>query len=195
MWRAVRAVTAETSAGDTVIADANTGWLMHQAARVIRAVRDLDVYIEQPCTSLEECLTIRRRTSHPLILDESIDSVETLLRGHALGAMDVINLKISKVGGLTKARQIRDLCVSLGIAMTIEDNWGSDVISAAIAHLAHSTPAAFRFASPHFSSYVSVTTADGAPACVDARMSASTSPGLGIRARRDVLGEPVLSTG
>jgi cis-L-3-hydroxyproline dehydratase len=28
-----------------------------------------------------------------------------------------------QVGGLTKARQVRDLCVSLGIAMNIEDTW------------------------------------------------------------------------
>ena len=48
--------------------------------------------------------------------------------------------KISKVGGLTRARQIRDLCVSLGIALTIEDTWGGDITTAAIAHLAHSTP-------------------------------------------------------
>ncbi len=54
--------------------------------------------------------------------------------------MDVVNIKISKFGGLTKARQARDLCVSLGIAMTIEDSWGGDIITAAIAHLAHSTP-------------------------------------------------------
>ena len=38
------------------IADANTGWLMHEAARVVRGVRDVDVYIEQPCASYEECL-------------------------------------------------------------------------------------------------------------------------------------------
>ena len=50
--------------------------------------------------------------------------------------MDVINLKISKVGGLTKARQIRDLCVTLNVPMTIEDSWGGDIITAAIAHLA-----------------------------------------------------------
>jgi L-alanine-DL-glutamate epimerase-like enolase superfamily enzyme len=55
-------------------------------------------------------------------------------------AADVINLKISKVGGLTRARQIRDLCVSLGIGMNIEDTWGGDIVTAAIAHLAHSTP-------------------------------------------------------
>ena len=64
-----------------------------------------------------------------------------VVRGHADGAMDVINLKIGKVGGLTRARQIRDFCVAMGIAMTIEDSWGGDIVTAAIAHLAHSTPA------------------------------------------------------
>jgi len=38
-------------------------------------------------------------------------------------AADAINLKISKVGGLTKARAIRDLAVGAGIAMNIEDTW------------------------------------------------------------------------
>ena len=50
-------------------------------------------------------------------LDEVIDDLHMVVRGFADQAMDVINLKISKVGGLTKARQIRDLCVGLGIAM------------------------------------------------------------------------------
>ena len=36
--------------------------------------------------------------------------------------MDIINLKISKLGGLTKSKQIRDLCVELNIPMTIEDS-------------------------------------------------------------------------
>ena len=34
--------------------------------------------------------------------------------------MDVVNIKISKLGGLTRARQARDLCVSIGLAMTLE---------------------------------------------------------------------------
>jgi len=60
------------------------------------------------------------------VLDEIIDSIDSLVTGVADGAMDVINLKISKVGGLTRARQIRDLAVSLGMALTIEDTWGGD---------------------------------------------------------------------
>jgi L-alanine-DL-glutamate epimerase-like enolase superfamily enzyme len=184
----IQAVSATLQRGDVLIADANTGWLPHQAARVVRAVRDLDVYIEQPCLSYDECLTIRRRTDHPFVLDESIDGVEALLRGHRDLAMDVVNIKISKLGGLTRARQIRDLCVSLGIALTIEDSWGGDIITAAISHLAHSTPEEFRFTATDFNSYVTRSIADGAPERVQGRMAASSAPGLGITPRPEVLG-------
>jgi L-alanine-DL-glutamate epimerase-like enolase superfamily enzyme len=188
----IRAVAEKLRPGDRLIADANTGWLMHDALRVVRAVRDVDVYIEQPCLSYEECLTVRRHTDHPFVLDEVIDSVDVLLRGHADRAMDVVNIKISKFGGLTKARQARDLCVSLGVAMTLEDSWGGDVVTAAIAHLAHSTPPEFLFTATDFNSYVTVSIADGAPRRVNGRMAAPAAPGLGVTPRRDVLGAPVV---
>ena len=106
--------------------------------------------------------------------------------------MDVVNIKISKFGGLTKAKQARDLCVSLGIAMTLEDSWGGDIITAAISHLAHSTPPELLFTSTDFNSYVTVSTAEGAPQRSAGRLAASTAPGLGVEPRMDVLGEPVL---
>ncbi len=188
----IRAVAAQLQPGDRLIADANTGWLMHDALRVVRAVRDVDVYIEQPCLSYEECLSVRQRTSHPFILDEVMDSIDMLLRGRADRAMDAVNLKISKLGGLTRARQARDLCVSLGIAMTLEDSWGGDIVTAAIAHLAHSTPPEFLFTATDFNSYVTVSLAEGAPRRVQGRMAASTAPGLGINPRLEVLGSPVV---
>ena len=177
---------------DKLIADANTGWLMHEAARVVRAVGDVDVYIEQPCLTYEECLSIRRRTDHPFVLDEAVNDIDMLLRGHADRAMDVVNIKISKFGGLTKARLARDLCVAMGVAMTIEDSWGGDITTAAIAHLAHSTPTEFLFTATDFNSYVTVSTAAGAPQRAHGRMSASTSPGLGIAPRREVIGKPLV---
>ena len=148
--RRIHAAAEVLEPGDKLIADANTGWLMHEAARVVRAVREVDVYIEQPCLSYDECLSIRRRTDHPFVMDESIDGMGVLLRGNADRAMDVVNIKISKFGGLTRARQARDLCASLGIAMTIEDSWGGDITTAAIAHLAHSTPTDLLFTSTDF---------------------------------------------
>src|SRR5439155_14882451 len=127
----IRAVAAKLESGDRLLADANTGWRMHDAMRVVQAIRDIDVYIEQPCLSYEQCLSVRRHCDHPFVLDEVIDSIDTLLRAHTDRAMDVVNLKISKFGGLTKVRQARDLCVSLGIAMTLEDSWGGDIVTAA----------------------------------------------------------------
>jgi L-alanine-DL-glutamate epimerase-like enolase superfamily enzyme len=184
----IHAVAAKLQPGDRLIADANTGWLMHDALRVVRGVRDVDVYIEQPCRSYEECLTVRRHTDHPFVLDESVDSLEMLLRGHADRAMDVVNIKISKFGGLTKARQARDLCVSLGVAMTLEDSWGGDITTAAIAHLAQSTPTKLLFTTTDFNSYVTVSTAEGAPQRKQGRMAASQLPGLGIEPKLEVLG-------
>ena len=187
--RAARAILQPT---DRLVADANTGWTQHEAMRVVRAVRDVDVYIEQPCLTYEECLAVRRQTDHPFVLDENVDSLDMLLRAKADLAMDVVNLKISKLGGLTRTKQARDLCVSMGIAMTLEDSWGGDITTAAIAHLAHSTPEEFRFTSTDFNSYVTVSTATGAPQRDNGCMQASTAPGLGIVPRSDVLGPRVL---
>lgn len=188
----IHAVADVLKPGDKLVADANTGWLMHEAARVVRGVKDVDVYIEQPCVSYEECLSIRERTDHPFVMDEVIDGMDALLKLHSDRGADVVNIKISKFGGLTKAKQARDLCVSLGIAMTIEDSWGGDITTAAIAHLAHSTPTEFLFTSTDFNSYVTVSNAEGAPRRVNGRMSASTEPGLGVQPRFEILGEPLV---
>lgn len=188
----IHAVSACLQPGDVLVADANTGWTQHQAIRVADAVRKLDVYLEQPCLRYEECLAVRRHTNRPFILDEVIDDISMVLRAAADLAMDVINLKISKVGGLTKARLIRDVCVSLGIAMTIEDTWGGDIITAAISHLAHSTPPEMLFSSTDFNSYVTVSIAEGAPHRVKGRMKAPLAPGLGVTPNFGVFGAPVL---
>ena len=74
------AVTATSPAGIT-------------AARVVNAVSDLDVHIEQPCMSYDESVSIRRRTALPFVLDENIDGVAMLQKGLAEDAFDIINLK------------------------------------------------------------------------------------------------------
>ena len=185
------AVRAVLDGEETLVADANTGWTVDAAVRVVNGVRDLDIYIEQPCSTYDNCLAVRRRTTLPFVLDETIDGLEAFLRAKHDSAMDVINLKISKVGGLTKARQIRDLCVAVGIPMTIEDSWGGDIVTAAIAHLAHSTPTAFRFSATDFNSYVTVSNAHGAPQREQGAMRASTAPGLGVELNETAIGAPV----
>ena len=76
--------------------------------------------------------------------------------------------------------------------MTIEDSWGSDIITAAIAHLAHSTPDDLVFTVTDFNSYVTVSTAEGAPVRERGRMAAPQGAGLGVEPRLEVLGDPIL---
>ena len=180
----------EAAPDDLIVADANTGWLSHQALKVANAISDLNVAIEQPCRSYEECLVVRRNTSLPFVLDECIDSVDTLVRAHSDGAMDVVNIKMGKVGGLSKAKQLCDLCVSLGIALTIEDMPGGDITGATILHLAHSTPERYRFSVTSSYLKVAVSIAAGGPQVVNGRTAANQGPGLGVTPRMEVLGEP-----
>lgn len=175
-----------------LMCDANTGWLRHEALQVVNGVRDLDVYIEQPCMTYDECLSVRRGTSLPIVLDECMDDIGVLVRIIADKAADVINLKISKVGGLTKARAVRDLAVAAGIPMNIEDTWGGDIVTAAIAHLAHSTPTKLLFCSTDFNSYGPAEIAKTTAHRRNGRLAAPTEPGLGVEPCYDVLGLPVI---
>ena len=188
----IRKVRQALPVDSILIADANTGWLSHQAIKIAKHVEDLDVYIEQPCVSYEECLRVRQHTNLPFILDENIHSIENLVRAYTDHAADIVNLKISKLGGLTKAKQARDLCVTFGIAMTLEDTWGSDIVTAAIAHFAHSTPEKFRFSATDFNSYCAVNVAfDGPQKNKFGQFKASEKAGLGVELKREVAGEPV----
>lgn len=192
-----RRTAAAMRPGEVMDADANTGWMQADAIRVVGSVQGLAaehgirMYIEQPCLSYAECLAVRRQCAVPFILDECIDSLDVLLRGADDRAMDLINLKINRFGGLTRARLVRDLCIQLGIAMTIEDSWGGEIATAAIAHLAQSTPRRFHFQSSAFHEYHSVTIADGAPRVDGGWMYASDRPGLGVDPDMSVLGSPV----
>jgi cis-L-3-hydroxyproline dehydratase len=191
----IRETRAVLDRRDILVADANTGWTRAEAARIAASVADVDVYIEQPCPTYEECLSVRRRTSRPFVLDEVIDGVGTLTRALADDAMDIVNLKISKVGGLTNARLMRDLCVASGTPMTIEDTWGGDIVTATIAHLARSTPEEFCFSATDFNSYGTLDIAAGAPKRIEGFMTASDRPGLGIEPNFAILGDPVFTIG
>ena len=82
------------------------GWALHDAMKVVKAVSHLDVYIEQPCISYRECLSLRSHTNLPFILDENISDLDHLVAVARDNAADVVNIKISKLGGLTKSKMV-----------------------------------------------------------------------------------------
>lgn len=190
----IRGVVNSTGVDDVVVADANAGWSLQDAVVAVRAIGELErVFIEQPCRTLEECLIVRARTTLPMILDESITDVQSLLAAYRERAMEAFNLKISKVGGLTRAKLIRDLAVTLGLRVTIEDTWGGDLVTAAVSHLAASTPAETLFTVSFMNDWTNEHVAGHEPRSRLGLGSAPTMPGLGVEVDMDQLGTPLFT--
>ena len=192
----VDAVVEVTDEGDVIVADANCGWRLQDAVIAARLLNDHDrVFLEQPCATLEECLIVRERTTLPMILDEVITDPHALLRAYHARAMEAINLKISRVGGLTKAMFMRNLCEALGVRMTIEDTWGGDLTTAAVSHLAASTSPDHLFAASYMNDWVLEHVAGYQPRSHDGwgSVSGPDTSGLGVHVDVSALGPPVLS--
>lgn len=111
---------------DILIGDANGQWLPGQALQVAKKVEDLQhFYLEQPCMTYEECVDVRNRCSLPIILDECVSDLKSVVRACQDQAVDVIDVKISKFGGISRAKEVIDFCINRGMPMTIVDTWGS----------------------------------------------------------------------
>ena len=190
----VERVLEATEDGDIVIADANGGWSLQDALVASRLLNLLPrVHLEQPCPTLEECLHVRRHTTLPMILDEVITDVQSFLRAVDAGGMEAINLKIGRVGGLSKARLIRDVAEAAGVRLTIEDMWGGDIVTAAISHLAGSTRPEMLFTVSFMNDWVREHVAGHHPRSQNGVGFTSDAPGLGIEVDAQALGRPIFS--
>lgn len=176
----IRQLSDDRPSDELWVGDINGAWRRDEAIRFSHAVSDVDLYLEQPSRSFDEVLSVRGRLIHPLKLDESLNSVEELQRAIREDAMDAISLKVSKFGGLTVSRVIRDICVDAGIPMTIEDAWGSSIATAAFAHLAASTPAKQLLNTTDLDNYNTTKLAEGGPVVRNGRMFMNDRPGLGV---------------
>jgi L-alanine-DL-glutamate epimerase-like enolase superfamily enzyme len=192
--RRVFAVLEATGPSDAVTGDANGAWRRQDAIMAARLLEGAQRFrLEQPCPTLEECVAVRRLTTLPMVLDEVIVDEPTLVRAAGLDAMDQVNLKIGRVGGLLPARLMRDTAVALGIRLMIEDSWGGDVVTAAVAHLAAGTPPDALFAVSFMNDWTLEHIAGGAPRSRDGLGPVPAGPGLGIEVDVAGLGAPLFS--
>lgn len=181
--------------GPLVYGDWNCGADRLTATRVGRAVAHLDVMLEQPCATIEQCAAVRAATGLAMKLDEVVFDTKTLLEAQARGCLDAAALKLSKFSGLSKMRAARDLCLHLGTRMCVEDTWGSDITTAAALHLAAATPPKAVLNVCDLSGYVGPRLAPEAPVRASGRIAPPEGPGLGIEVDESVLGAPVLELG
>ncbi|MDU8927226.1 mandelate racemase/muconate lactonizing enzyme family protein [Alisedimentitalea sp. MJ-SS2] len=178
--------------GPLVYGDWNCGATSLDATRVGRAVAHLDIMLEQPCPTISDCTRVRAATGLPMKLDENAHDTASLLEAHTAGCMDAVALKLAKFGGLSATRQARDLCLHLGAKMCVEDTWGSDITTAALLHLAASTPPSRLLNTCDLSSYVAPRLAPDAPTRKNGRIAPPDGPGLGVTPDRTALGKPDL---
>jgi o-succinylbenzoate synthase len=91
--------------------DANGGWSVDQAQRLLTALSPAGLeYAEQPCATLAELAELRRRVDVPLAADESIRRADDPLKVRAAGAADIVVLKAQPLGGVRPALEIAGQC-------------------------------------------------------------------------------------
>lgn len=107
----IRAIRAEMPDLPLMV-DANSAYTLDD----MNVLQQLDAFnllmIEQPLAvdDIVDHAELQRKLKTPICLDESITSYEDARKAIELGSCGVINIKIGRVGGLTEARRIHDLC-------------------------------------------------------------------------------------
>jgi len=119
-----------------LVVDTNRGMTTSQAKQLSLACRDIPFILEQPCNTMDEIAAIRNQITHPILLDENIESVNHLLRAIGMGVCDGFGLKLTRLGGINAMATVRDICAARSMPHTCEDTWGGDIIAAAVLHVA-----------------------------------------------------------
>lgn len=186
----IEAIAGALPPGDSVTFDANRAMLPDQAIRLMHRTSHIDAYFEQPCDTYAENLQVRRSTTQPIILDESIVEYADVVRAHQDRVCESIGLKIERVGGLTRARRIRDFCVQAGLRMNIEATAGSLLADTVAVHLAQSTPARFRRGTWLCHEMLKADPCEGGSRNGGGFTTTPSLPGLGVEPILDELGDP-----
>lgn len=188
----IRQLSELERVGEIIFYDANRAWLPREAITVMNAVQGVTSWFEQPCETLDEIRQVRRLTSQAISVDESLHSYSDLLRIRDEGIAEVVNIKINRVGGLTKARRMRDFCLATGIAMLVMETGGTVLSDTVAAHLAQSIPAPSCLGTWSCQEMVSIDPAPGQGARnIDGCFTAPGLAGLGVEPNLEVLGAPV----
>ena len=108
---AVRDALDAAGPGGRIRVDANGGWSVEEAARLLRQLARYGLeYAEQPCATLDELARLRRIVDLPIAADESIRKAEDPLKVRAAGAADIVMVKVQPLGGVRAALRVAEAC-------------------------------------------------------------------------------------
>jgi o-succinylbenzoate synthase len=122
----VAAVRAALGPAGRIRVDANGGWDVDQAARMLAALTEFGLeYAEQPCASLAEMARLRRLVDVPLAADESIRRAQDPMAVNAAGAADIVVLKVQPLGGVRSALRVARACgLPVVVSSAVESSVG-----------------------------------------------------------------------
>ena len=187
----IRYLAANRQENELIVFDVNRAWTPMEAIQVMNAVRNLSAVFEQPCETLDQCVAVRARTLHPISIDERLETLDDLRRIIDDRIAEIVNIKIDRVGGLTRARRLRDLCLASGITMLAMDTGGTVVADTAAVHLAQSIPPEMCLGTWLCQEMVTPDPAPGQGARnQNGFANAPDLPGIGIEPENDRIGEP-----
>jgi o-succinylbenzoate synthase len=95
-----------------LMADANSAYRLSD----LPTLQQLDAFnlmmIEQPLANddIIDHASLQRELATPICLDECIHSVEDVRKALELGSGRIINIKVSRLGGLQEAKKVHDYC-------------------------------------------------------------------------------------
>jgi len=122
----VAAVRDALGPGGRIRVDANGAWDTEQAASMLRKLSVFGLeYAEQPCATLAELASLRRRVDVPLAADESIRKASDPLAVRAAGAADIVVLKVAPLGGVRAALRVAAGCgLPVVVSSAVESSVG-----------------------------------------------------------------------
>jgi|Deesub1362B_J571_1020462.scaffolds.fasta_scaffold00026_32 L-alanine-DL-glutamate epimerase-like enolase superfamily enzyme len=127
--------------GDTVVLriDANQGWTPQEAVWALQRMVEYGIeLVEQPVAAwnIDGLVWVRRRSPIPVMADESVHTPQDALRVIQAGAVDYVNIKLMKAGGLRRACEIAEICRNAGVLNMIGGMVETDLAATAAVHLA-----------------------------------------------------------
>ena len=184
---ATRAVAAAIDPDTRLLVDANRGWTARDTIEFSTACRDVRLSIENPCRTYDEHRAIAAKLHHPLFLDECTTDVNAVVRAIGDGVAQGFGMKLSRVGGLTPLRTVRDLCIHHGLPTTIDDTWGGDITAAATVHMGATVPEEFYEGTWVSAPYQTPAYPTRTPAIrpVNGMIAVPDGPGLGVEPATD----------
>ena len=163
-------------------ADANQAYAPMQAVRVLRKLENVSLgLVEQPVRrdDIRGMAFVRQNVSVPIMADEGIETATDALRHIEAGAMDAVSIKLWKMGGLYRGRDIASVCNAANVRVHVGSTAGSQLLEAMQLHFCASLPDLFGGA--EIGEFESLTNDPASGLVVEnGALRVPSAPGLGV---------------